>query len=79
MTDDQRDYQIKELQRQVKGMQRQIGVVNARLDVTSKGHERRIRDLEIKSAVQSGVPQKRVAQIYEMSAGRVSQIVKKVA
>jgi predicted XRE-type DNA-binding protein len=73
------DYQIKELQRQVKGMQRQIGVVNARLDVTSKAHERRIRDLEIKTAVQSGVTQKKVAENFDISAGRVSQIVKKVA
>jgi hypothetical protein len=73
------EFQVKELQRQVKGMQRQIGVVNARQEVTAKQHERRIRDLEIKTAVTSGVPQKKVAEIFEMSAGRVSQIMKRVA
>lgn len=74
-----RDHKIKELERKVAGMQRQIGVVNARIDVTTNKHERRIRDLEIKTAVQQGVPQKKVAQIYELSAGRVNQIIKKIA
>lgn len=74
-----RDYRIQQLERKVKGMQRQIGVVNARLDVTTKKQERSIRDLEIKIAVQQGIPQRQVAKIYELSPGRVSQITKKVA
>lgn len=72
-------YRVRELERQVKGMQRHIGVVNERLEVTAKQHERRIRDLEIKTAVQQGVPQNRVAKIYDLSPGRVNQIVKKIA
>lgn len=74
-----RDHRIKELERKVSGMQRQIGVVNARIDVTTKKQDRRIRDLEIKTAVQQGVPQNQVAKIYELSSGRVNQIIKKVA
>lgn len=74
-----RDYRIKELERKVAGMQRQIGVVNARVDVTTKKQDQRIRDLEIKAAVQQGVPQNKVAKIYELSPGRVNQIVKRVA
>lgn len=73
------EYRIKLLERKVSGLQRQVGVLNAKHDVTHNQHERRIRDLEIKSAVQSGVPQKRVAQIYDLSAARVSQIAKKTA
>lgn len=73
------DHNIKELERKVAGMQRQIGVMNARIDSTTNKHERRIRDLEIKTAVQQGVSQKKVAQIYELSAGRVNQIIKKIA
>lgn len=72
----EQDYRIRELERQVKGMQRHIGVINARMDVTDKRNDRRIRDLEIKSAVQQGVPQRQVAKIYQLSPGRVSQIMK---
>lgn len=75
----EQDYRISELERQLKGLQRQVGVVHARIDATTERHERRLRDLEIKTAVQQGVPQKRVAEIYEISKGRVSQIVKKLA
>lgn len=73
------EYRIQELERQVRGLQRQVGVMNASFSVTTSKQERRIRDLEIKTAVQQGVPQKKVAEIYDLSAGRVSQIVKKVA
>lgn len=76
--EDELEYRVKELERQVKGMQRQVGVINARHNVTSKKYDRRLRDLEIKSAVASGVPQRQVAKIYELSSGRVSQIVRKV-
>ena len=72
-------YRILELERKVKGVQRQLGVVNARLDTTTKKQERRIRDLEIKSAVQQGVAQTKVARIYDLSSARVNQIVKKIA
>jgi hypothetical protein len=30
-------------------------------------------------AVEQGVPQKKVAEIFQLSAGRVNQIIKKVA
>ncbi len=71
-------YRTKKLERQVVGMQRQIGVMNARLNLTEKKYDRRLRDVEIKLAVQQGVSQKKVAEIYELSAGRVNQIIKKV-
>lgn len=77
--DNERDYRIKELERQVAGMQKRIGITNARLDETAKKHEQRIRNLEIKVAVEQGVPQKKVAEIYQLSAGRVNQIIKKIA
>ena len=76
---DQHEYRVKALERKVSGLQRQVGVMNARLDVTSNKQERRIRDLEIKTAVQQGVSQKKVAELYELTPGRVSQIVKRVA
>jgi len=75
----EQDYRIKELERQVKGLQRQVSVVHARIDATSSKQERRLRDLEIKTAVQQGVPQKKLAEIYDISRGRVSQIAKKIA
>lgn len=75
----EQDYRIKELERQVKGLQRQVSVVHARIDATTIKQERRLRDLEIKTAVQQGVPQKKLAEIYDISRGRVSQIAKKIA
>lgn len=72
-------YRIKELERQMKGLQRQMGVANAVSNARHKATDQRLRDLEIKAAVQQGVSQKEVAKIYELSPGRVSQIVKKVA
>jgi hypothetical protein len=77
--DAERDYRVKQLERKVQGLQRNLGVLNARFEVTTNKQEQRIRDLEIKAAVQNGVPQKKVAQIFELSAGRVSQIIKRVA
>lgn len=76
---DEHEYRIRQLERQVKGMQRTMGVLNARVEVNNNRTERRLRDLEIKDAVQKGVPQRQVAKIFDLSAGRVSQIVKKVA
>ncbi|WP_050479876.1 hypothetical protein [Herbaspirillum rhizosphaerae] len=75
----ERDYRIQQLERKVTGLQRQVGVMNARYEVDSSKMSRKIRDLEIKTAVQQGVPQKKVAEIYEISTGRVSQIMKKIA
>ncbi len=72
-------YRIQQLERQVKGMQRQIGVTNARMEMTEKKQEQRIRNLEIQRAVDKGVSQRKVAQIFELTPGRVNQIVKKNA
>jgi hypothetical protein len=55
-----------------------VGVINARADATDKKTDRRLRDLEIKSAAQH-VPQKRLAEIYDLTPGRISQIVRRVA
>lgn len=71
-------YRIAQLERKVTGLQRQVGVMNARFEVTTDKQDRRIRDLEIKNAVQvHKVPQKKVAEIYDLSPGRVNQIVKR--
>lgn len=67
------EYRIKELERKVRGMQVQIEKSNS----TTKKHEMAIRNLEIKNAVESGVSQKKVAEIYDLSAARVNRIVKK--
>lgn len=72
-------YKTKVLEKKIKGIQQQIGILNAKYESTTDKHERRIRDLEIKNAVQSGVSQRKVAEIYELSPGRVSQIVRKVS
>ena len=73
------DHRIKELERKVKGLQRQVGVMNAVNDARNKATDQRLRDLEIRAAVSKGAPQKEVAKIYQLSPGRVSQIVKKIA
>ncbi|PSU47325.1 hypothetical protein C9J12_15080 [Photobacterium frigidiphilum] len=70
---DNHEYRIKELERKLRGMQVQIEKTKS---ITQK-HERAIRDLEIKNAVNSGLPQKKVAEIYDLSAARVNRIVKK--
>ncbi|CAD5570181.1 hypothetical protein [Escherichia coli] len=59
-------------------MQQRMEVVNAKFDQITSKQERRIRDLEIKNAVQvDKIPQRKVAEIYELSPGRVSQIVRR--
>lgn len=68
------EYRIKELERKVRGMQVQI----EKHDSRSKKHNKAIRDLEIKNAVRSGVAQRKVAEIYDLSAARVSQIARKI-
>ena len=77
--DDAASYRIRELERKMQGMQRRVEVINAKYEAVTTKHERRIRDLEIKSAVQSGLSQRKVAEIYELSPGRVNQIMKKVS
>lgn len=69
---DNHEYRIKELERKVRGMQVQIERVNS----VTKKQEMAIRNLEIKNAVKSGVSQKKVAEIYDLSAARVNRIVK---
>jgi hypothetical protein len=76
---DEHQYRIEQLERKMTGVQRQAGVQNARFEQTAKKQEQRIRNLEIKVAVEQGVPQKKVAEIFQLSAGRVNQIIKKVA
>ncbi|MDQ5897668.1 MAG: hypothetical protein QG612_1754 [Pseudomonadota bacterium] len=73
------DYRIQELERQVKGLQRQVGVIQATNNARTRVTDQRLRDLEIKTAVATGAPQKKVAEIFNLSPGRVSQIVKKIA
>ncbi|WP_421157779.1 hypothetical protein [Aeromonas dhakensis] len=68
------EYRIEELERKVAGLQRQVTMHKAIQDHDRAEATRRLRDLEIKAAVQRGVPQKKVAEIYELSAARVSQI-----
>lgn len=75
---DTTDYRIRELERKVAGLQRQVGVINARQNATDKKTERRLRDLEIKAAAQH-VPQRRLAEIYNLTPGRINQIVRRVA
>ncbi len=74
----EQDFRIRELERKVAGIQRQQGIQTARFEAAEKRTDMRIRDLEIKAAVQSGVSQRTVAKIYDLSAGRVNQILKKV-
>ncbi|HCJ6323611.1 TPA: hypothetical protein U2L50_004614 [Citrobacter farmeri] len=72
------EFRTKQLERKVKGMQQRMEVVNAKFDQITSKQDRRIRDLEIKNAVQvDKIPQRKVAEIYELSPGRVSQIVRR--
>lgn len=73
------EYRIKELERQVAGLQRQQRVTTARMDARDQVTDRRLRDLEIRNAAMKGTPQKALAEIYDLSAARVNQIVKRVA
>lgn len=77
--DDAALHRIRELERKVDGLQRQMKVVHAHADATEARIDRRLRDLEIKSASAKGVPQKALAEIYDLTPGRISQIVKRVA
>jgi len=77
--DDDQDYRIRALERKVAGLQRQVGVIHARADASDNRIERRLRDLEIKTASAQGVPQRKLAEIYELTPGRISQIVRRVA
>lgn len=67
------DHKINQLERKVRGMQVQI----EKLSSQSSKNSRAIRDLEIKNAVLGGVPQRKVAEIFELSASRVNQIARK--
>lgn len=64
-------------ERHIAGVQRQVNTLHALLDTKTKAMERRVRDLEIVTAVARGVPQKKVAEIFDLSASRVNQIYKK--
>ncbi|MGJ7579782.1 hypothetical protein ACSFA3_06330 [Variovorax sp. RHLX14] len=81
MTDktNENSYRIKELERQLKGLQQRVGVMTAVGNARNKSTDQRLRDLEIKTAVVQGAPQKEIARIYKLSPGRVSQIVKRIA
>lgn len=76
---DHQNYRISQLERKVEGLQKQVGILHAKHDGVATKHERRIRDLEIRDAVKGGASQKRVAQVYHLSAARVNQIVRKSA
>ncbi|HGU0869282.1 TPA: sigma factor-like helix-turn-helix DNA-binding protein, partial [Escherichia coli] len=67
-------YRIEELERKVAGLQRQMSIQRAIQNKDRSEIQRRLRDLEIKAAVERGLPQKEVAKIYDLSAARVSQI-----
>jgi len=72
----QLEYRTRQLERQMKGMQRQVRILEARMEKTERQQDLRVRNLEIKSAVQSGLSQTKVAEIYDLSAARISQIVR---
>lgn len=61
------------------GVQRQQAIQNARYEQTAKKQDQRLRNIEIKLAVTQGLPQVKVAEIFQLSPGRVNQILKKVA
>jgi TolA-binding protein len=73
--DNKLEYRVKELERKVRGLQTQ----NSTLNTQNKKQDQRLRDLEIRTAVLNGAPQKDVAEIYDISRGRVSQIVRRVS
>lgn len=72
--ENEHSYRIAELERQVSGLQRQVSLQRAIQNKDRAEMGRRLRDLEIKAAVESGLPQKQVAEIYDLSAARISQI-----
>ena len=73
-TQHEHEYRIEELERKVAGLQRQMSIQRAIQNKDRSDTQRRLRDLEIKAAVERGLPQKEVAKIYDLSAARVSQI-----
>lgn len=72
--ENEHSYRIAELERQVSGLQRQVSLQRAIQNKDRAEMGRRLRDVEIKAAVESGLPQKQVAEIYDLSAARISQI-----
>ncbi len=76
---DSQIYRIAELERKMKGVQGQVTGLrtdSAAFRKQAKDDSMRIRNLEIKVACQRGIPQKTVAEIHNISAARVNQIVK---
>lgn len=72
------DHEISQLKRKVSGLQTQVTTLNALQEQHKKETDMRLRNLEIKTAVQKGLSQRKVAEIYNISAGRVNQILKVV-
>lgn len=72
-------HRMQELERKVSGMQRQINVLSAQQDAYQKKNDMSVRDLEIVTAVlKKNLTQRQVAEIYQLSPGRINQILKKV-
>lgn len=80
MSDSEKElkYRVQKLERQMEGVQRQQKVADAVQRKTQAQNERRFRDLEIKAAVQRGVPQREVAEIFGIGRSRVSQISREI-
>jgi len=80
MSDSEKElkYRVQKLERQMEGVQRQQKVADGVQRKTQAQNERRFRDLEIKAAVQRGLPQREVAEIFEISRSRVSQIAREI-
>lgn len=77
-SDKELKYRVEQLERKMDGVQRQQRVADAVQRTTQAQNERRFRDLEIKAAVQRGLPQREVAEIFEISRSRVSQIAREI-
>ncbi len=79
------DYKIKELERQMNGVQEQVTKLNRATNLTQaelteykKKTDMRVRNLEIRDAVIArGIPAKDVAKEFKLTSARVSQIVNK--
>jgi hypothetical protein len=79
MSDSTTNYRVGQLERKVAGMQREIEVLHALRETDNKKRDREIRDLKINDAVNRGLPKKAAAKIYNLSAGRISQITSRTA
>lgn len=77
MTDSKSDYRVKELERKVAGLQRQVDVLHGLRNVDNKKRDREIRDLQINQAVSQGLPKKEVARIFRLSPGRITQLTRR--